>query len=351
MTTLLRRWRGTDHGPAPSFRLPLIFALVVIGCALLEPVLLSGANIKSALTTYVVEVALVTAGQSLAMTTGGIDLSVAGTVDLVGIAVGEMAQSGHPTIVLVSAGLGIGVGCGLFNGLVITLLRVPPIMVTLATGILFRGIAEGLANGKSFSAYPHDFVRLGQGYVSGLPTQVWVAAIVLVLTSVVMGATRYGRWVYAVGANLRAAKLSGVPVDAVRVGVYLSSGALCAIAALIMSARLNSAGPNMGVGLELASVTAAVLGGVSVFGGRGTVFGAVLGVLTIGALESGLTLHEVASEVQDLCVAALLLVTLLIERTSLTALMRSWRYSPDDPVGPESASAAHPSEETEARTT
>lgn len=341
-----------DRFPSLSPRLPTIFVIVVLGCATIEPVLLTGANVKSALATYVVEVALVTAGQALVMTTGGIDLSVAGAVDLIGICVGMMSADGRPTIVLLGVGVGVGVACGAFNGIVVTRLGVPPIMVTLATGILYRGIAEGLANGQFYSSYPADFTQLGQGQTAGLPTQAWIALVALVLVGVLMGMTRYGRWVYATGANLRAAKLSGVPVDGARAGVYVASGFLCALATLIMSARLNSAGPNMGVGLELASITAAVLGGVSVFGGKGTVLGAVLGVLTIAALRSGLTLHEVATEIQNLGIAALLLLGLLIERVSLPRLVSTWRMTrpssdppPEPPpqAPPGAASAAYSS--------
>lgn len=317
-----------DRFPSLSPRLPIIFVIVVLSCATLEPILLTNADIKSALATYVVEVALVTAGQALVMTTGGIDLSVAGAVDLIGICVGKLSTDGQPTFVFMAVGLGVGLACGAFNAVIITRLGVPPIMVTLATGILYRGLAEGLANGQFYNSYPDDFLKLGQGQTAGMPTQVWIVLVVLVVVGIVMGVTRYGRWVYATGANIRAAKLSGVPVNGSRAAVYIASGGLCAIATLIMSARLNSAAPNMGVGLELASITAAVLGGVSVFGGKGTVLGAVLGVLTIAALRSGLTLHDIASEIQNLCIAGLLLVGLLLERASVPLLLRRWRIPP-----------------------
>lgn len=315
----------------PQLRLLIIFMLVVAVCAVLEPVLLSGENIQSALTTYIVEIALVTVGQALVMITGGIDLSVAGVLAVVGICVGTLSAAGMPTYVLVLAGLGIGLFCGAFNGLVVTRLGVPPIMVTLATGILFRGIAEGLANGKYFIEYPSDFVQLGQGTWWILPAQVWIAAVVILILGIGMRTTRYGRWIYATGANLRAARLSGVPVHAARISVYVLSGTLSALAAIVMSARLNSAAPDMGVGLELASITAAVLGGVSVFGGTGSLFGVLLGVVTIAALRSGLTLRDVAADIQNIGIAALLLIVLLLDRAPLLTTLRARRSPRPEP--------------------
>lgn len=321
--------RRTGARALPDVRLVSVFILVVLACWALEPIFLSGANVESALISYAVEIGLVTAGQTLVMITAGIDLSVGGIVELVGVCVGKASAAGFPTIALVLIGLGIGVVCGLVNGLVVTKLRVPPIMVTLATGILFRGIAEGLANGEFYYRFPGEFVQVGQGTWAGVPAQIWVATAVVLAAGFALKATRQGRWVYASGANLRAAKLTGVPTEATITGVYACSGALASVAALIMTARLASAAPGMGVGLELASITAAVLGGVSVFGGRGSIFGSILGVLTIAALRSGLTLHGVAAELQNMGVAVLLIFVLLISRVSLSELARSWRAPPE----------------------
>lgn len=322
----------------PDLRLVSVFILVIVTCWALEPIFLTGTNIESALTSYAVEIGLVTAGQTLVMLTAGIDLSVGGIVELVGVCVGKASAAGLPTIALVLIGIGIGVLCGMVNGLVITRLQVPPIMVTLATGILFRGIAEGLANGEFYYRFPGDLIQLGQGRWAGVPAQIWVATAVVLLAGLALRSTRQGRWVYASGANLRAARLSGVPTNATIAGAYACSGALASIAALIMTARLASAAPGMGVGLELASITAAVLGGVSVFGGKGSIFGSVLGVLTIAALRSGLTLNGVAAELQNMGVAVLLVTVLLISGVSLSELARRWRGPPGllrRPTGPQ----------------
>lgn len=327
------RPRGTsDREAVPVARLLVIFFVVLLGGWALESVFLSRANLVSAVTTYATEIALVTAGQALVMTTAGIDLSVGGIVNLVGVSIGTLSAQGAPTGALIAAGVGIGALCGLVNGLVVTRLRVPPIMVTLATGILFRGMAEGIANGRYYSNFPRGLVQLGQGTWVGLPAQLWVTTVVLLVVGVALGATRYGRWVYALGANPRAARLSGVPTNSTYVAVYLTSGVLSALAGLIMTARLASASPDMGAGLELASITAAVLGGVSVFGGKGTIFGSVLGVITIAALKSALTLQGVASSVQDMGVAVLLLLVLLSSRVTVRSLIRTWHDRADDPV-------------------
>jgi ribose/xylose/arabinose/galactoside ABC-type transport system permease subunit len=211
---------------------------------------------------------------------------------------------------------------------VITRLKVPPIITTLATGILFRGIAEGLANGNYFLGFPDSFRSLGQGTLAGLLSQFWVAAIVLSVLGFGLGATRYGRWVYAVGQNERAARLSGVPSDSILIGVYVASAALASLTALIMTARLDSSAPFLGSGLELASITAAVLGGISVYGGKGTMIGCLLGVLTMSAVRAGLTLLGVTTSIQAMFVAILLLFVLLLTQVSLRSVLRSWRIPP-----------------------
>ncbi len=317
----------------PDLWLLGILGGVVLAGWILEPIFLSWPNIESALTSYAVEIGLVTAGQTLVLITAGIDLSVGGIVDLVGVCVGKASAAGVPTIGIVVLGVGIGVGCGLVNGLVVTRLRVPPIMVTLATGILFRGIAEGLANGEFYYLFASDFIQLGQGRWLGVQSQLWVSGAVLVAAGLALKWTRQGRWLYAAGANLRAAKLAGVPTAGTVTGAYVASGALSSIAALIMTARLGSSTPDMGLGLELASITAAVLGGVSVFGGRGSIFGSILGVLTIAALRSSLTIHGVASELQSMGVAALLLFVLLVGRVNLGHLIDG-RHGPPDGGAP-----------------
>ncbi len=309
----------------PDVRLLMVFVAIVLVVQAAKPIFLSPAHLASIVTTQVIEIALVTAGQMLVIITAGIDLSVGGVIDLVSVSVGKMAEVGAPVPLLFVGGLGIGTMCGLANGLVITRLKVPPIITTLASGILFRGIAEGLANGNYFLGFPDSFRWLGQGTWAGLPSQLWVAALVLFVLGFGLGQTRYGRWIYAVGQNERAARLSGVPSNSMLVGVYVTSAALASLAGMIMTARLDSSAPFLGSGLELASITAAVLGGISVYGGKGTMIGCLLGVLTMSAVRAGLTLLGVTTSIQAMFVAILLLFVLLLTQVSLRSALLSAR--------------------------
>lgn len=311
----------------PDLRLLIVFIVIVLAVQIARPIFLSPAHLGSVITTHVIEIALVTAGQMLVMVTAGIDLSVGGVVDVVSVGVGKLAAAGVPVPFMILAGLGIGMSCGFVNGFVITRLKVPPIITTLATGILFRGVAEGLANGEYFIGFPDSFIGLGQGAWAGFPTQLWLAVIVLSVVGIGLGSTRYGRWVYAVGQNERAARLSGVPTGTVLIAVYMASGALASLAALIMTARFASSAPDLGFGLELASITAAVLGGVSVFGGQGTMLGCLLGVLTISAVRAGLTLLGITTSIQAMFVAILLVFVLLLTQVPLRSLLRLQRSS------------------------
>jgi ribose/xylose/arabinose/galactoside ABC-type transport system permease subunit len=316
-----------DGSSVPIIRLLVVFVAVMAICAKLQPLFLTGANLESAAVTYAAEAALVTAGQALAMFTAGIDLSVAGIVAVTGVGVGTLSGHGVPTAGLIVAGLAIGASCGLLNGFVIARLGVAPIMATLGSGILFEGISEGLSNGAIVSTFPGSFLVIGEGTWLGIPSQLWIVVPILVVLAIGVGRTRYGRWVYAVGANIRAAGLSGVPVAATQIGVYVVIGVLCAGAGLIETARLSSASPDMSTTLTLGSITAAVLGGVSIFGGVGTIFGAVLGVLTVSALESGLTLEGIATPIQAMIVAVILLVSLFSRPGAFRSMTRWLRNS------------------------
>jgi len=311
-------FKGRDTGS--MIRLLVVFIGAVVVSGLLSPISLSPGGINLALVSFATEVALVTLGQALVIITGGIDLSVAGIVSVTGVTVGALAHQGLPTIALILIGLAVGCTCGLINGLIVAYVGAPPIMVTLATGILFGGFALGVTQGVAYSVFPAAFLRLGQGG-DGMPIQVLVAVAASAVIIIMAGATRYGTWIYAVGANHRAARLSGVPVEATKVGVYLASGVLASIAGLIMTSRLNSSISDMGAGLELASITAAVLGGISVFGGRGTLFGAILGVLTISVLQNAMTLAGIDSGTRSMVIAVLLITVLLSSRITVGSLV------------------------------
>ena len=203
---------------------------------------------------------------SLSMTfvivTGGIDLSIGSILGLCAILVGVFWKNvGLPLPLAMVLAVAAGGVCGLVNGLIITRFKVPPLIATLATLALYRGLAEGISQSRSVRGYPEWFYKLGQGDTAGIPTQVWILVAAAVLAAVVLSRTTFGRATYAVGANETAARFSGVAVDRTKVLIYAASGLAGGLAAVIFVSRVSTTRSDMGTGLELDAVTAVVLGG------------------------------------------------------------------------------------------
>ncbi len=243
------------------------------------------------------EVGLVALVMTFVIVSAGIDLSVGSIFGLVAILLGVFWQNvGMPLPLAIVAAIVVGVVAGLANGWVITRFKVPPLVATLATLALYRGLAEGISQARSVRGYPEWFFVLGQGEVLGVPTQLWVFAVFAVVASVILGLSPFGRATYAIGSNAVAARFSGIRVDRTILAIYAASGLMSAIAAVIFVSRVSTTRSDMGTGLELDVITAVVLGGTSIFGGRGTVIGTVLGVMLIQALKNGLALSGVKGD-------------------------------------------------------
>jgi rhamnose transport system permease protein len=219
---------------------------------------------------------------------------------------------GLPLPVAIGLGLVIGTLAGLVNGLIITRFKVPPLIATLGTLALYRGLAEGISEARSVRGYPDWFFVLGQGQVLGVPSQLWILAGVTVFAAIVLGLTVQGRSIYAIGYNETAARFSGIQVDRIKLAVYACSGFAAALAAVIFVSRVSTTRSDMGSGIELDAITAVVLGGTSIFGGRGTVVGTVLGLVLIQALKNGLSLAGVKSDGTIVLIGAVLILTILI---------------------------------------
>lgn len=293
----------------------ILFIVIVIASAASSPDFATAANVKSFLVVFFVELALVTMAQALVIMVRGIDLSVAGVIALTVISVGYFHKAQHLDIWLATGlGLLVGTGCGLLNGLFITRLRTPPIIVTLGSGIMFQGISLGISGGKPYSVFPDGYQWIGQGFLGPLPVQLALLIVIALVGHAILAHTRWGRWVYAIGGNPTAARFSGIPVKRVLLAIYTLSGFLCAVAAVVMSARFNSAKSTFGTGVELMSITAALLGGVSIAGGDGSIAGALFGMLVIATLQNGMTLAGERIVVQLTLVAVLLVVIVLAEQ-------------------------------------
>ncbi|MFO1208406.1 MAG: ABC transporter permease [Amaricoccus sp.] len=259
------------------------------------------------------EVGLIALVMTFVIVTGGIDLSVGSILGMTAILLGVFWKNvGLPLPLAIFLALCVGTFAGFVNGVIITRFRVPPLIATLGTLALYRGIAEGVSQARSVRGYPEWFYVLGQGNLLGVPTQLWLFGIAAVAAAVVLGYTTWGRTTYAIGSNEVAARFSGLNVDGTKIAIYSASGLAAAIAAVIFVSRVSTTRSDMGTGIELDAITAVVLGGTSIFGGRGTIVGTILGLVLIQALKNGLSLAGVKSDGTVVLIGAVLILTILV---------------------------------------
>jgi rhamnose transport system permease protein len=259
------------------------------------------------------EVGLVALGMTFVIVTGGIDLSVGSILGLTAILFGVFWHNvGLPLPVAMVAALASGTLAGVGNGLIITRFKVPPLIATLATLALYRGLAEGISQARSVRGYPEWFFFFGQGEILGVPVQLWVLAIATAICAVILALTPFGRATYATGANEVAARFSGIKVDATKLWIYAGTGFLAALAAIIFVSRVTTTRSDMGTGLELDVITGVVLGGTSIFGGRGTIIGTALGLILIQALKNGLALSGVKGDGTIVVIGIVLIIAILV---------------------------------------
>jgi ribose/xylose/arabinose/galactoside ABC-type transport system permease subunit len=259
------------------------------------------------------EVGLVALAMTFVIITGGIDLSVGSILGLSAILLGVFWHNvGLPLPAAIALALVCGTIAGLVNGAIITRFRVPPLIATLATLALYRGLAEGISQARSVRGYPEWFFFFGQGEMLGVPFQLWVLALATVVCAIILGLTPFGRATYAIGANETAARFSGIRVDTTKLWIYAGAGFLSAIAAVIFVSRVTTTRSDMGTGLELDVITGVVLGGTSIFGGRGTVIGTALGLVLIQALKNGLALSGVKGDGTIVVIGIVLIIAILV---------------------------------------
>ena len=259
------------------------------------------------------EVGLVALAMTFVIVSAGIDLSVGSILGLVAILLGVFWQKlGLPLPVAMGLGVVVGGIAGLVNGIIITRFRVPPLIATLATLALYRGLAEGISQARSVRGYPEWFFVLGQGEVLGVPTQLWIFLACAVVAAIVLGMSTFGRATYVTGANAVAARFSGIPVDRTILLIYTASGLIAGLAAVIFVSRVSTTRSDMGTGLELDVITAVVLGGTSIFGGRGTIIGTLLGLGLMQALKNGLALAGVKGDGTIVVIGLILIATIII---------------------------------------
>ena len=257
------------------------------------------------------EFAILALGMTLIIITGGIDLSVGSTMGLSAVVFGGVYNSSSSLMAASLACLATGLCCGAVNGALVSRLRLHPLIVTLATFAAYRGIAEGWSQGHSYSRFGDGFSDLARGSWLGVPLP---GAIFVVMASgfaVFLSKTPYGRFLYAIGHNERAAKFSGISVNRIRFWLYTTSGLLAGLASLIYVARFDTAQADVGKGFELDVITAVVLGGTSIYGGRGTISGTMLGLLLIHETRLLVSRYWGSDELRSIVIGCLLIVAVL----------------------------------------
>ncbi len=259
------------------------------------------------------EVGLVALPMTFIIITAGIDLSVGSILGLCAILLGVFWKVlGLPLWLAIILVIVIGGCAGLFNGLLIVRIGVPPLIMTLATMALYRGLAQGISQARSVTGYPEWFFIFGQGSIAGLPTQLWIFIIMAVAAALVLRSTTLGRSLYAIGNNPVGARFSGLPVGRNLLIIYSFAGVMAAFAAVIFVSRVTTTRSDMGTGLELDAIAAVVLGGTSIFGGKGSILGTVLGLILIQLLKNGLALSGVTSDATIIVIGTMLILAIMV---------------------------------------
>lgn len=262
---------------------------------------------------FMTEVGLIAIPMTYIIITGGIDLSVGSILGLTAIVLGWTWQElGFPLELAIITGIASGTAAGLVNGLFIVRVGVPPLMMTLATLALYRGLAEGISQAKSARGYPEWFFQLGQGETLGIPTQLWLLLIAVIVFAAALARTRLGRALYAIGNNETGARFSGLRVNRTLLLIYAFSGLMSAIAGTIFVSRVSTTRSDMGMGIELDVIAAVVLGGTSIFGGSGSIAGTIIGVALIQLLKNGLALTGVTSDATIIVIGSVLIFAILV---------------------------------------
>lgn len=292
----------------------IVFSAII---AIINPRFLYTSNILNVLRQTSIN-SIIAAGMTFVILTGGIDLSVGSTLALSGAIAASLIALGMNAFLVIIIAILVGALIGAFNGVVISKGKVQPFIATLAAMTLVRGYTLVYTDGKPISTgYEQNaeiFSKIGAGYFLGIPIPIYIMAAVFIIAYYILKHTRLGRYVYALGGNEDATKLSGINTDKIKIYVYAISGALAALSGLIITSRLSSAQPQAGSGYELDAIAAVVLGGTSLAGGVGSVLGTIIGALIIGILNNALNLMDVSSYYQLLAKGLVILIAVLLDR-------------------------------------
>lgn len=293
--------------------LAVAIAIFIVN-SLASPYFLNAWNLSDATFNFT-EKAMIAFAMALLIIAGEIDLSVAAIIALVSTAMGAAAQLGLGPAALVLIGLGVGLACGAFNAVLVTVMGLPSIVVTIGTMSLFRGISYIVLGDTAYGGYPPGFEYFGQGYVFWVFSFEFVLfALLAVIYGILLHKTNFGRAVYAIGNNATGALFSGIRVQRVKFILFLLTGLMSGVAAVCLTSRLGSTRPSIGLGLELEVVTMVVLGGVNILGGSGTIPGVVIAAFVMGLVTFGLGLLNVPGIVMSIFIGLLLIGVIALPR-------------------------------------
>lgn len=300
----------------------VVLVLLILVMSILSDRFFTWSNIVTVLRQTSIN-ALIATGMTFAILIGGIDLSVGSVIAICGALAATMLSAGMDIILVILAALLLGLGIGLVNGVLISKGRLQPFIATLATMTLIRGWVLVYTDGKPIStngaADSELFSNIGSGYLFHVPIPIYIMLVVFLTAYYILKHLRIGRYTYALGSNEEATMYSGIKQDNIKLFVYGASGLLAGLAGILVTARLNSARPTAGVGYELDAIAAVVLGGTSMAGGIGTIFGTAIGALIIGILNNALNLLLIPSYYQDVAKGAVILIAVLLDRKQKTS--------------------------------
>lgn len=296
----------------------IILLIIVTGgltVGLIIPVFLSAANLQAILLGLSIE-AIVACGMTVLLVSGGFDLSVGSSLALAGIVTALIIKTGSPIIFAVFGGICTAGAIGLFNGLIIAKIGINPFITTLGMMSVVRGLVLVVSDGIGIAGLPASFTVLGQGYVLGVQSIIWIMLLFVVTGDYLLRHSRFFRQNYYIGGNERAARLSGIKVENLKIFNYILSGLLAGTAGILFTARLGNASVTAGTGLELRVIAAVVIGGASLSGGEGTILGAFLGTLLMTVITNALNLFGVDVYWQSMVIGGTLLVAVILDTIS-----------------------------------
>lgn len=290
----------------------LVAILLAVVLSFLSPFFMTVGNMTN-LSKQVSIVAILAAGQAVVIISGGIDLSVGSILALSAVVIGALIQVDVDPLLATLAGLLTGTAAGLVNGFVITKGKIPPFIATLGMLGIARGLALVITEGVSYQVLVPFFLYIGNAKVLGLPIPLFFVLITFLVVSVMMHMTVFGRHIYAIGGDERVARLEGIPVDRQKIKIYMLSGFLAALAAVVMTGRLAATPPSVGQGIELQAIAAVIIGGVSFVGGRGMVLTALIGALIMAMITNGLNILGISSFYQQVLIGIVIIVAVWLD--------------------------------------